>query len=108
MFHEAHTCVCVKRKFVKDDLVLFKRDVLQCVAVCCSVLQCVAVCCSVLQCVAACCSVLQCYSREMFALARKPISHTNSRANILHQTAIHSSTLQHTSMHARGMGHACS
>ena len=27
-------------------------DVLQCVAVCCSVLQCVAVCCSVLQCVA--------------------------------------------------------
>ena len=56
-------------------------DVLQCVAVCCSVLQCVAVCCSVcccmarvslvrhaapmddwdvLQCVAVCCSVLQC------------------------------------------------
>jgi len=29
-------------------------DVLQCVAVCCSVLQCVAVCCSVLQCVALC------------------------------------------------------
>ena len=35
-------------------------DMLQCVAVCCSVLQCVAVCCSVLQCVAVCCSVLQC------------------------------------------------
>jgi len=28
------------------------RPVLQCVAVCCSVLQCVAVCCNVLQCVA--------------------------------------------------------
>ena len=35
------------------------RDMLQCVAVCCSVLQCVAVCCSVLQCVAVCCRVLQ-------------------------------------------------
>jgi len=34
-------------------------NVLQCVAVYCSV-QCVAVCCSVLQCVAVCCSVLQC------------------------------------------------
>jgi len=31
------------------------HDVLQCVAVCCSVLQCVAVCCSVLQCVATRC-----------------------------------------------------
>ena len=37
-----------------------RGDVLQCVAVCCSVLQSVAVCCSVLQCVAVCCSVLQC------------------------------------------------
>ena len=48
-------------------------NVLQCVAVCCSVLQCVAetyehagemrdtvVCCNVSQCVAVCCSVLQC------------------------------------------------
>jgi len=49
-------------------------NVLQCVAMCCSVLQCVAVCCSVLgvmiiymimccsvlQCVAVCCNVLQC------------------------------------------------
>jgi len=37
-------------------------QVLQCVAVCCSVLQCVAVCCSelLLQCVAVHCSVLQC------------------------------------------------
>ena len=33
-----------------------RKDVLQCVAVCCRVLQCVAVCCSVLQCVAVCCS----------------------------------------------------
>ena len=47
-----------------------RRDVLQCVAVCCSVLQRVAVCVScdtsvrrdVLQCVAVCCSVLQCAS----------------------------------------------
>jgi len=35
-------------------------DLLQYVAVCCSVVRCVAVCCSVLQCVAVCCSVLQC------------------------------------------------
>jgi len=34
-----------------------QRQMLQCVAVCCSVLQCVAMCCSVLQCVAVCCSV---------------------------------------------------
>ena len=33
--------------------------VLQCVAVCCGVLHCVAVCCSVLQCVVVCCSVWQ-------------------------------------------------
>ena len=41
----------------------YKKKVLQCVAVCCSVLQCVAVCCSVccsvLQCVAVCCSALE-------------------------------------------------
>jgi len=36
------------------------RQVLHCVAVCCSVLQCVTLCCSVLQCVAVCCSVLHC------------------------------------------------
>ena len=36
------------------------REVVEYLAVCCSVLQCVAVCCSVLQCVAVCCSVLQC------------------------------------------------
>jgi len=36
------------------------RNVMQCVAVCCSVLQCVAVCCGVLPCVAMCCHVLQC------------------------------------------------
>ena len=35
------------------------RDMLQCVAECCSELQCVAVCCSVLQCIAACFSVMQ-------------------------------------------------
>jgi len=34
-------------------------DVLQCVAVCCSVLQCTVVCCSVLQCFAVCCSVCE-------------------------------------------------
>ena len=54
---------------------MYDNDVVQCVAVCCSVLQCVAVCCNarkcasrecmtmmwytVLQCVAVCCSVLQ-------------------------------------------------
>ena len=34
-------------------------EMLQCVAVCCSVLQCVAVCYSVFQCVAVCCGVLR-------------------------------------------------
>jgi len=38
----------------------FYYEVLQCVAVCCSVLQRVAVCRSVPWCVAVCCSVLQC------------------------------------------------
>ena len=46
-------------------VVLRHEDVLQCVAVCCSVLQCVAVCCSVLQCVAVCCSVLQCAADQL-------------------------------------------
>jgi len=41
-------------------LLLTLSDVLQCVAVCCSVSQCLAVCCSVLQCLAVCRSVLQC------------------------------------------------
>jgi len=44
------------------------HDVLQRVAVCCSVLQCVAVCCSVLQCVAVCCSVLITMLAGAFAL----------------------------------------
>jgi len=35
-------------------------SVMQCVAVCCSVLHSIAVHCSALQCIAACCSVLQC------------------------------------------------
>ena len=39
--------------------VAVRCSVLQCVAVCCSALQCVAVRCSVLQCVAVCCSALQ-------------------------------------------------
>ena len=39
---------------------LFVSDLLQCVAVCCSVLQCATMCCSVLQCVAVCDNVLQC------------------------------------------------
>ena len=41
-----------------------RKQVLQCVAVCCSVLQCVTVCCSVLQCVATWCSVLQHEARK--------------------------------------------
>ena len=61
--------VCVREScalFVaKRGNSVLHNDVVQCVAVCCSVLQCVAVCCimmwcSVLQCVAVCCSVLQC------------------------------------------------
>ena len=73
-------CTSEVRKYIAF-VVKRSLDMLQCVAVCCSVLQCVAVCCSgrvrwisfthdteqfeahccsVLQCVAACCSVLQC------------------------------------------------
>ena len=53
------------QKMTSDDEILtvqihFARQVLQCVAVCCSVLQCIAVCCSVLLCVAVRCSVMQC------------------------------------------------
>ena len=44
---------------------MFRANLLQCVAVSCSVLQCVAVCCSALQCVAVCCSVLQCVNFVM-------------------------------------------
>jgi len=96
-------------------------DLLQCVAVCCSVLQCVAVCCSVLQCVAVCCSVLHC--RRSNVLAQIPhITHSRvvlhcSRSNVLAQfphvthsriickcntlqhTATHCNTLQHTATH---------
>ena len=43
-------------------------QVVQCVAVCCSVLQCVAVCCSVLQCVAVRCSAMQCVAVRCSAL----------------------------------------
>ena len=50
-------CVCVCPKTGQP---LDSPQLLQCVAVCCSVLQCVALCCSVLQRVAVCCSVLQC------------------------------------------------
>jgi len=38
----------------------FRRQVSECVAVCCSVLQCVAMFCSVLQCVVVRCIMLQC------------------------------------------------
>jgi len=51
-----------------DHLYIY-TNLLQCVAVCCSVLQCVAVCCSVLQCVAACCKVLQSHVIGMAAAA---------------------------------------
>jgi len=43
-----------------NERLVSRLNVLQCVAVCCSVLQCVAVYCSVLQCVSVCCSALQC------------------------------------------------
>ena len=49
-------CVAVRCSVLQCVAVCYR--VLPCVAVCCSVLQCVAVCCSVLQCVAVCCSVL--------------------------------------------------
>jgi len=65
-------CVCVdgwecreyhlnsKCHVKQPHFVCYIHNMLQCVAVCCSVLQCVAVCCSVLQCAAVCCSVLHC------------------------------------------------
>jgi len=40
------------------NVLQYVANMLECVAVYCSVLQCVAVCCSVLQCVAVCCSEL--------------------------------------------------
>ena len=51
---------CSPRMICARSATCFRRSMLQCVAVCCSVLQCVAVLCNVLQCVAVCCSVLQC------------------------------------------------
>jgi len=49
------------------------HNVLQCVAVCCSVLRrvfkCVAVCCSVLQCVAVCCGAYTCVSMNAYMYA---------------------------------------
>ena len=72
------SCICVRkecdnRHICKDSssrkrlrCALFRErnqqilNLLQCVAVCCSVLQCDSVCCNVLQWVAVCCSVLQC------------------------------------------------
>jgi len=69
--HSERECVC--REFALEIVDLYdcnqnlkkvrvetSRNVMQCVAVCCSVLQCVAVCCGVLPCVAMCCHVLQC------------------------------------------------
>jgi len=84
------------------------RDVLQCVAVCCSVLQshcrchgsrqCVAVCCSVLQCVAVCCSVLQC------VLDMRDVTHwVASALEWIH--APHCNTLQHTATHCNTLQH---
>jgi len=70
-----YLCVCMCVRFACACLFVWVHEwvdvsvynILQCVAVCCSVLQCVAVCCSVLcQCrkwgtgVAECCRVLQC------------------------------------------------
>ena len=57
-----HVCLslltlCFAQESLGEDFVVVLqeeqlRELLRCVAVCCSVLQCVAVCCSVLQCVA--------------------------------------------------------
>ena len=55
------------------------HNMLQCVAVCCSMSQCVAVCCSVLQCVAVCCSVyaagLLCTRTRLFYTYIDPSRH---------------------------------
>jgi len=57
-------------------------EVLQCVAVCCSVSPCVAVCCSVLRCVAVCCSVLQCVAVSCSVLRTCVSSNSNRRNSI--------------------------
>ena len=64
--HVSHSSVMPYKKYTKNDAL----DMLQCVAVCCSVLQCfpLSLCCSVLQCVALCCSVLQCVAVRYSAL----------------------------------------
>ena len=56
MLQSVAVCCIVKTASEADDEV----QLLQYVAVCCSVLQCAAVCCSVLECAAVCCSVLMC------------------------------------------------
>jgi len=66
-------------------------EVLQCVAVCCSVLQCVAVCCSVLQCVAVCCRVLQASSR---CYSQHRLDVRAWRIHVLQRVAVCCSVLQ--------------
>jgi len=51
--------------FATDDL-----NVLQCIAMCCSVMQCAAMCCNVLQCVVVCRNVLQCVAMCCGVFAR--------------------------------------
>ena len=70
------------------------RNMLQCVAVCCSVLQCVAVCYSVLQCVAATLPIIQ-HDID------KPIC-----GALQLQCAAHCNTLQHTATHCNTLQHA--
>jgi len=81
-------------------------NVIQKVAVCCSMLQCAAVCCSVLQCDAVCCSVLQCMYHlgmmnvtwSVWLIHVQPIAYGVS-FNTLQHTATHCNTLQHTATH---------
>jgi len=61
-FGKSQTCCSTISSGGQQSAIFLKcqhPDVLQCVAVCCSVLQCTVVCCSVLQCFAVCCSVCE-------------------------------------------------
>jgi len=67
-------------------------EVLQCIAVCCSVLQCADVFCSSLQCIAVCCSVLQCVAVCCSVLQCVPISFVGGKS---HHSVVYCNVLQH-------------
>ena len=110
---------CVLDPHQTTDILHSFHELLQCVAVCCSVLQCVVVCCSVLQCVAVCCfSTYDRVSRGRSVGIRRVLEHktkkhvkaqlTATHCNTLQHTATHCNTLQHTAAHCNTLHKLCS